>query len=284
MPLKLGPLLGAGGKCYRGVKSDVKGRTFGSIRAGELLGRRRHLERGGRARFRHEHGGIEQDGVSDELRRQRAMCHLTGSWLVQETSSGGHARYSAELCLRDPAYIGNVLERNRAFEGDAREHLKITQPLEAGQQLILQPSKSEEASVSFHETVTGERKRGVGSEKSVAHIKGKSLQKIDGLTHHDLHFRQVGQNRPLRLSHMVGCVRRKNGIRDAGAGGAKRSGQVVTPPIRSQSLSGSGEVVDASFKFDVVRHGTVKSVTACRTEVLNPKGLKWLGRMKGMMS
>lgn len=165
MPLKLGPLLGAGGKCDRGVKSDVEGRPFGSIRSGELLGRRRHLERGGRARFRHKHGGIEQGRVGDELGRQRAMCHLTGSWLVQETGGGCHARYSAELCLRDPAYIGNVLERNRSFEGNAREHLKITQPLQAGQQLILQPSSDEEASVTFHETVTGERTQEVGGEK-----------------------------------------------------------------------------------------------------------------------
>lgn len=77
---------------------------------------------------------------------------------------------------------------------------------------------------------------------------------------------------------MVGGVGRKNGIRDAGAGGAKRSGQVVAPPISSQSLGGSGEVVEAGFKFDVVRHGTVKSVTACRCGSAGSKRAEMAGK------
>lgn len=68
---------------------------------------------------------------------------------------------------------------------------------------------------------------------------------------------------------MVGCVGRKNGIRRVGAGGAKGSGQAVMPPISSQSLGRGGEFIDTGFKFDVVRHGTVrKSGTACRAEGL----------------
>lgn len=85
---------------------------------------------------------------------------------------------------------------------------------------------------------------------------------------------------------MVGCVGRKNRIRNAGTGGAKRRSQVVPPPIRSQTFGCSGEFVDTSFKFDVVRHGTVTRGQACRAEVLKPKAerLEGLGRIEEVIS
>lgn len=83
---------------------------------------------------------------------------------------------------------------------------------------------------------------------------------------------------------MVGCVRRKNGIRDAGAVGTKRSGQVVAPPIGSQGFGGGGEFIDAGFKFDVVRHGTVQKIVEqlAGRNVVDP--ISWrVERMKGCM-
>lgn len=139
LPLQLGSLLGAAGKSGRRVESDVEGGPLGSVRAGELLRRRRHLERRRDARLRHEHGRIEEGGMGDKVGRQRAMCNLSGTWLVQKAGSCHHARNTAQLCLWDAADVGHVLKWDGSFEGNAGEHLELAEPLQTGQKLVLQP-------------------------------------------------------------------------------------------------------------------------------------------------
>lgn len=65
------------------------------------------------------------------------MGDATGGGLGEEAGCRHHADDAAELRFADARELGDVADRDAAFEGDVGEDLKFTEPLEAGEDLVL---------------------------------------------------------------------------------------------------------------------------------------------------
>ena len=65
------------------------------------------------------------------------MGDVSGTWFVEEASGGSHAHDPTELRFWHPDQLCDIFERNVAPKWYTGEHLKLAEPVYAGEELVL---------------------------------------------------------------------------------------------------------------------------------------------------
>lgn len=96
-----------------------------------------HLQRYRRSGFGEEHGGVQVEEFGDKGRRQSRVRDMAGLRFPEKARRRRHAHNPAQLRLWHAGQVGNILARKAATERDTGQHLKLAQPLQTCQELIL---------------------------------------------------------------------------------------------------------------------------------------------------